>query len=292
MKVFSGSSNRPLAEKVAQNLGLKLSSLEIHKFPDGEKRVRVVGSDLEDDVVLVQSTGIPVDENYMELFLILDALKRSGARSITLVSPYFGYQRQDHMFREGEDVSFKVIVQMLESLKVDKVITFDLHSIKIPEFFHIPVVHLTVLDLFVGKIDKDSVLVSPDMGGIRRIKYLSEKTGLSFATIEKNRDLKTGRVQSEKIEGSVQNKNVAIVDDMISTGETIRAAVELLKKECAEKINVFATHAVFADDASSILDNLDVEKVYVTDTIEVPKEKQFEKLEIISVANLIVKELR
>ncbi len=290
MKIFSGSANRPLAEKVAQKLGLKLSSLEINKFPDGEKRVRVPDV-LEDDVVLIQSTSIPVDENYIELFLILDALKRSGARSMTLVAPYFGYQRQDHMFREGEDVSFKVIVQMLEDLKVDKVITFDLHSIKIPEFFHIPVAHLTALDLFAKQI-KDSVLVSPDMGGIRRIKYLSEKTGLSFATIEKNRDLKTGRVQSEKIEGSVQNKNVAIVDDMISTGGTIRAAVELLKKNNALKINVFATHAVFAGDASSILSNLDVEKVYVADTIDIPQDNKFKNLEILSVADLIAKELR
>ncbi|HZQ29682.1 MAG TPA: ribose-phosphate pyrophosphokinase [Patescibacteria group bacterium] len=292
MKIFSGSSNRPLAEKVAQNLNLKLSPLEIHKFPDGEKRVRV--SDvLEDDVVLIQSTGIPVDENYMELFLILDSLKRSGARSITLVAPYFGYQRQDHMFREGEDVSFKVIVQILESFKVDKVITFDLHSIKIPEFFHIPVVHLTALDLFTERpLDKNMVLVSPDMGGIRRIKYLSEKTGLSFATIEKNRDLKTGKVESSKIEGDVKGKNVAIVDDMISTGGTIRAAVELLKKNGAKRINVFATHAVLAGDASSILENLDVEKVYVTDTIDTPQDKKFSKLEILSVADLIAKELK
>jgi len=292
VKIFSGSSNRPLAEKVAQNLNLKLSPLEIHKFPDGEKRVRV--SDvLEDDVVLIQSTGIPVDENYMELFLILDSLKRSGARSITLVAPYFGYQRQDHMFREGEDVSFKVIVQILESFKVDKVITFDLHSIKIPEFFHIPVVHLTALDLFTERpLDKNMVLVSPDMGGIRRIKYLSEKTGLSFATIEKNRDLKTGKVESSKIEGDVKGKNVAIVDDMISTGGTIRAAVELLKKNGAKRINVFATHAVLAGDASSILENLDVEKVYVTDTIDTPQDKKFSKLEILSVADLIAKELK
>ncbi len=266
--------------------------MEIHKFPDGEKRVRVPDV-LEDDVVLIQSTGIPVDENYMELFLILDSLKRSGARSITLVAPYFGYQRQDHMFREGEDVSFKVIVQILESLKVDKVITFDLHSIKIPEFFHIPVVHLTALDLFTERpLDKNMVLVSPDMGGIRRIKYLSEKTGQSFATIEKNRDLKTGKVESSKIEGDVKGKNVAIVDDMISTGGTIKAAVDLLKKNGAKKISVFATHAVFAVAASSVLTKLEVEKVYVTDTLDTPQDKKFSKLEILSIAGLIAKELR
>ncbi|HKC14834.1 MAG TPA: ribose-phosphate pyrophosphokinase [Patescibacteria group bacterium] len=291
MKIFSGSSNPALAQKIAGKLNLKLSELEIHIFPDGEKRIRVTDEVVEEDVILIQSTSIPVDQNYIELFLILDALKRSGARSITLVAPYLGYQRQDHIFRDGEEVGFKMMADILENLKVDKLITFDLHSIKLPEFFKIPVVHLTALDLFAEKIDKDSILVSPDMGGIRRIKHLSQNSGLSFATIEKNRDLKTGKVQSEKIDGDVQNKNTAIVDDMISTGETIEAAVELLKKNGAGKISVFATHAVFADGAEKLLSKLPVEQVVVTDTIDIPQEKRFPKLEILSVADLIYKNL-
>lgn len=299
MKVFSGSSNKPLAQKVAEKLGLKLSPLELHRFEDGELRVRVVDGDLEEDVVLIHSAGIPVDENYMELFLTLDALKRSGAATITLVAPYLGYQRQDHIFRDGEEVGFEMIAKILESLRVDKLISFDFHSIKIPEFFKIPVVHLSASELFAKKIKENYplgssnyVLVSPDMGGIRRIKILAELTGCEFATIEKNRDLATGSVQSNKINGEVEGKDAAIVDDMISTGGTIKAAVGLLRKKGVGKISVFATHPVFADDSNKLLADLPVEKVYVTDTLSIPKDKQFPKLEVISVADLIAKGLR
>lgn len=291
MKVFSGSSNRPLALKVAEKLNIQLSPLEIHQFEDGEKRIRVIGGDLEDDVILIQSTGIPVDENYMELFLGLDALKRSGAASITLVVPYLGYQRQDHVFRDGEEVGFEMIAKLLESLRVDKLISFDFHSIKIPEFFKIPVVHLSALELFAKRIDKNSMLVSPDMGGIRRVKILSELTGLPFAAIEKNRNLITGSVRSEKIDGDVKGKNVVIIDDMISTGKTIEAAVGLLKKKGAGRISVFATHAVFAGVCDELLSKLPVERIVVTDTIDIPKEKRFKNLEIISVADEITKSL-
>lgn len=292
MKIFSGTSNRSLAEKVARKLKLELSPLELHRFPDTEIRVRVVNGDLEDDVVLIESTGIPANQNYMELFLILDALKRSGARSITLVSPYMGYQRQDHVFRDGEEVGFEMIVKILESLRVDKLISFDMHSVKLPDVFTIPVVHLSALPLFAQKIEKETVLISPDMGGIRRIKILSELTGSPFGEIEKDRDLATGSVQSSKMEGDVKGKNVALVDDMISSGGTVKAAVELLREKGAKKIDVFATHPVFAPGCDKLLADLGVEKVYVTDSIEVPEKKRFENLEILSLADLIAKELK
>lgn len=298
MKIFSNELSHPLAEKVARKLNLKLSSLEIHRFEDGELRVRVVDGDLEEEVVLIHSTGMPVHDNYFELFLTLDALKRSGAASITLVAPYLGYQRQDHIFRDGEEVGFEMVAKLLENLRVDKLISFDFHSIKIPEFFKIPVVHLSTLPLFANKIKdlgfgaSDLVLVSPDMGGIRRIKILSELTGCEFATIEKKRDLSSGKVQSDKLEGNVKGKNVAIVDDMISTGGTIKAAVELLIREGALKIFVFATHPVFAQDSHQLLSKLPIEKVVVSDTMEIPKDKHFDKLEVLSVAKLVVNSLQ
>ncbi len=260
-------------------------------------RVRVVGGDLEDDVVLIHSTGIPVDENYMELFLTLDALKRSGARSITLVAPYLGYERQDHVFRDGEEVGFEMIVKVLETLRVDKLVTFDMHSIKLPDMFKIPVIHLSALQLFAEKIKNykleasNYTLVSPDMGGIRRIKILSELTGCEFVTIEKDRDLATGSIRDSSMEGDVGGKNVAVVDDMISTGETIKAAVELLKEKGAGKVDVFATHAVFSPKSYKILESLPVERIVVTDTIDIPEEKRFKNLEIISVADDLAKAL-
>lgn len=307
LKIFSGSSNKPLAEKVCKILKTTLSSIELHVFPDGEKRVRVIDSVVGQDCVVIQSTSKPVDENYMELFFIVDALRRSGAKTVTVVIPYLGYQRQDHVFRDGEAVSLGVIIKNLEGLGVGKIISFDLHSIKIPELFNIPVSHLSALPLFAEKIKKmvngpasrqggqgsmvDCSLVSPDMGGVRRIKKLSELLeNMSYVTIVKNRDLNTGEVSTEKIDGKVF-KRAVIVDDMISSGKTIVAAAQLLKDNGAEEISVMATHPVFSEGCSDLLQNSIVSRVLVTDSIDIPKEKQFPKLEVLSIADMIVREI-
>src|SRR5260221_598900 len=142
MLIFSGTSNKQLAETIAFYLRIPTSPLEVHVFPDGEKRVRVLEKVVDEDVVIVQPTAPPVDINYMELFFLSDAAKRSGAKSITAVVPYLGYQRQDHIFQEGEAVSLDVVAHALETAGVNKIVTVDLHSIKIPEVFKIPVVHL------------------------------------------------------------------------------------------------------------------------------------------------------
>ncbi len=290
MKIFSGTSNKPLAQKIAKDLGLALSNLEIHIFPDGEKRVRVLGKVVNEDCIVVQPTSPEPDKNYMELFFIVDALRRSGANKIKAVIPYLGYQRQDHVFRIGEAVSLEVIATLLKWGGVDEVISFDLHSIKIPEIFKIKLTHLSALSIFakeIKKIGKESVLVSPDMGGIRRIKILSEMlNNMPYAVIEKNRDLATGVITMTGISGKVE-KNAIIVDDMISTGSTIVTAANLLKNKGAKNIYVFATHAVFSKDAPNILNNSALQKIFVTDTIDIPKEKQFAKLEVLSVATMI-----
>lgn len=296
MKIFSGNSNKPLAQKIATYLSIPLSKLEIHVFPDGEKRVRVLEHVVDEHVLIVQSTAEKVDEYYMELFFIIDALKRSGASQITVILPYMGYQRQDHIFREGEVVSSEAIIAMLEVLGANLFVSFDLHSIRIPELFHIPVVHLSALPFFAKKIKEygfimDSVLVSPDMGGIRRIKQLSEMLHMPYASIVKNRDLDTGLVTSGDIKGNLSKKAV-IVDDMISSGKTIQAAVALLKKNGISEILVCATHPVFSKGSSTLLQNLPIEKVLVSDTIDIPKEKEFEKLEIVSVAETIAENLK
>lgn len=295
MKIFSGTSNKPLAEKIAKNLGIQLSNLEVFVFPDGEERIRILDKVLGEDVVVVQSTSNPTDKNYMQLFFILDALKRNGAKSITAVIPYFGYQRQDHIFREGEDVSVKVIAKILEKVELNKLIAIDLHSVKIEEAFNIPVTHLSALSIFANEIrgmGNDIVLASPDMGGIRRIKILSGMLdNMPYLTIEKNRDLTNGKITMSEINGQVK-KNVIIVDDMISSGGTIVMAADLLKKNGAENIYVFATHAVFSKDAPSILSNSSLKKVFVTDTIDIPKEKRFPKLEILSVSALIAESIK
>lgn len=298
MKIFSGNSNKPLAEKIAKHLNLNLSPLEIFVFPDKERRIRVIEKVVDEDCIIVQSTGEPSDTNYMELFLIVNALKRSGARTIKTLIPYFGYQRQDHIFRDGEGVSLEVIAKALEAVGASEVLSFDLHTPKIPEIFKIPVKELSALLIFVEEIKKnfegkDLVLVSPDMGGIRRIKEVSEALGkLPFATVTKDRDLETGSIKDSKLDGKVNGKIAIIVDDMISTGHTIAEAADLLLRNGATKVFAYATHAVFSKEAKDILQNSKIEKIYVTDTLEITKEKEFEKLEILSVSEVAARGLK
>jgi len=292
MKIFSGTSNKPLAEKVALKLNTKLSPLDIFVFPDGEKRVRVIDNVVDEETVIIQSTSNPADHNYMEIFFIADALKRSGAKSITAVIPYLGYQRQDHVFRDGEAVSLEVIIETLQAVGVSKIITLDVHSIKIPCLFKIPIIHISALDLFAKKIKelpkKESVLVSPDMGGIRRIKILSKNLdNMPFSTIEKERDLETGSVSAKTINGEVRGKRAIIVDDMISTGGTILTATNLLLQKGADEIYVFASHPVFSGNAKEVLEKVKAEKIFVTDSIYLEKEKYFKNLEVISVTDII-----
>lgn len=301
MKLFSGSANRPLAVKVAKALKMKLSPVDIHIFPDGERRIQIPEKVVDEHCVVIQSASTPVDTNYMELFFIVDALKRSGAEFVTAVVPYFGYQRQDHVFRDGEAVSLEVMIKMLESVGVDKVISFDMHSIRIPDLFHIPVTHLSALPVFAQKIqDKfsdlsDTILVSPDDGGIARVKKLSELLGnMPYAVIGKNRDLVTGAITSEGIEsGNVKGKKRAlIIDDMISSGGTMIVAANTLKEQGIKEIYVFATHPVFSIDGPSKLQTSSIKKLFVTNTVFVPSDKMFGKLRQLSIADLIAAELK
>lgn len=300
MKLFSGTSNIPLSEKIAAKLHVPLLPVDMHIFPDGERRVRIEEPVAGEACVVIQSTSTPVDGNYMELVFIIDGLKRSGATSVTVVIPYVGYQRQDHVFREGEAVSLAVVIKMLEAMGADNVIACDLHSIKIPEFFHIPLVHVSALPLFAKKISEiegggsadDAILISPDMGGIRRVKLLSEMLdNMPYASIEKNRDLESGNVTADVIHGDIK-KRAFIIDDMISSGSTITTAADLLTKKGVEEIYVFATHPVFSGNAAEVLQNSIVKKVFVTDTIAIPEKKRFAKLEILSIVAHIVSELK
>jgi ribose-phosphate pyrophosphokinase len=314
MKLFSGSSNLPLAKKVAEELKIELSPIETMIFPDGERRVKLNASVVEQDTVVIQSTNTPVDQNYIELFFIIDALKRNGAKSVTAVIPYLGYQRQDHIFRDGEVVSLDVMIRFLESLKVDKVIAFDLHSIKIPELFHIPIVHLSALPLFAERIQnkafnklitdntndflKDKILVSPDMGGLRRIEQMSGMlSNMPWIATVKDRDLRTGEISIKQFEGPLKpsdlpGKHALIVDDMISSGNTVVQSAELLKENGVVSCDVFATHAIFSEEAPELLQDSKIDRVYVTNTVLIPEEKRFPKLHRLSVAEMLAKELQ
>ena len=291
MLIFSGLSNQSMAINIAKQLDRELSPLEIFVFPDGERRITIEEKVLGKTAVVIQSTSEPVDTNYMELFLLVDALKRSGAEFVKVLMPYMGYQRQDHIFRDGEGVSLEVIVDILQRVGVGEFFSFDLHSIKIPELFKIPAHNLSALPVFAKKIEKDFskdeiVLVSPDMGGIRRIKELSEMLRVPYVTIVKDRDLDKGDIHDVKLNGEVKGKIALMVDDMISTGKTMVYGADLLLENGALSVFAFATHGVLSADASVILEKSKIEKVFVTDTIEIFKEKIFPKLEILSIATI------
>lgn len=319
MKLFSGSSNTSLGHHIAEKLGVALSPVDVHIFPDGERRIRVSENVVGEHCWVVQSANTPVDTNYMELFFLIDALKRNGAEFVTAIVPYFGYQRQDHIFRDGEAVSLEVVINILERLGIDRLVSLDMHSVKIPDLFTVPVNHLSALPLFASVIpdlirnpgidftvkgtsvarlrgnDNNMVLVSPDMGGIARIKKISELLdNMPFAVVEKNRDRTTGDITSGGIaEGSLAGKKHAIlVDDMIASGKTMILAADELKKHGVEEVTVFATHAIFSEGAPKRLQESSIDTVFVTDTVQVPEDKQFAKLKILTVSDIIAEEMQ
>lgn len=296
---FYGDPNNPdLSKKVADALYTNLYYPEVTVFPDGEKRIRILEKVVDKKIVVLKSLCPPVDENIMQLAFILDGLKRSGATELSLIVPYFGYSRGDHVFRDGEAVPTEVVVKIIEASRVDKIAFFDPHSIKLPEMFKIPATPLSALSVFAEKIKeiepapKKITLVTPDMGGIRRILQLSELLGgVNTATITKERDLHTGNIEISSSEGEFRG-TCFIIDDMISTGGTIVQAAAYLFEKDIKKIYLMATHAVFSADATTKLENSKAEKVFVTDSIPVPKEKQFEKLEVLTIAEEITKYLK
>lgn len=298
MKLFSGNSNYPLAENVAKALDVKISPIEHHIFPDGERRIKLEEDVAGEDCVVVNPTSPPVDQNLMELCFIADAMKGSGAHSITAVVPYLGYQRQDHIFRTGEARSLEVVINMMEVSGVTRFIGVDFHSIKIPELFKIEVVHLSALPIFAKKIMEladsltDVCIVSPDMGGIRRTELLKKElsTEVETVAVEKNRDVKSGEISASGIHGNVK-PICFIVDDMISSGKTIAQCIEELKKAGGKTFYVMATHGVFSKDAHVILQDSAAEKIFITDSIFITPEKTFPKLEILSLSSEIAKVL-
>ncbi len=298
MKIFSGNANKKLATEIASSLSISLSTLETHMFPDGERRIQLRESVVDEDVIIVEPTSPPVDTHFVELLLLIDAAKRSGASLVTVVVPYLGYQRQDHIFRDGEAVSLDVVRKIIESVGASRVLIIDGHSSRIEQLFTIPVLHLSALPLFaerirkLGKLGKLGKLSIPV--GIRRIKILSQLLGgMPWVAIEKNRDVTTGSITALGIQGQLQGKKRAIIiDDMISSGKTIVQAADLLQKNDISDIVVFATHAVFSEKAPAVLQKSIVSKVYVTDTIAIPEKKKFVKLEVLSVAPMIARAIQ
>lgn len=299
MIFFGDDTNKPLSEGIASSLTTGIFYPEITVFPDGERRIRILEEVVDQEVVFLKTSSVTdnVDSFIIETAFLIDAFKRSGASSVTGIIPYLPYCRADHVFRSGEAVPLEVIIHLLERSGLTKIVFVDPHTIKMPEMFSIDVVNLSALSLFAEKIKEigihkdNSVIVSPDMGGLRRMEQLSEMVGgLPFTSIEKDRDYDTGNIKASGIHGEVK-KTCFIVDDIISSGRTIVQAVDKLTELGAENIYVFATHPVLSEEASKILQNSKAKKIYVTDAIPVPSEKKFEKLEVLSLDGVLAPHL-
>lgn len=295
-KIFSGNSNASLASEIAQKLGQSLSKVEIIRFADSECRVRIE-EEVEDEVVfIIQSLSNPVDENLMEFLLMGDAVRRGEARKVIAVLPYHGYARQDRVHRPGECLSSAVVTKLIESVGFNKIITVELHSDTISGFFKIPLIHLSGLSLFREKIEemkKDIVVISPDAGAAKRSQAFAEDLDVPLAFIEKKRDLNQAhKIISMKVVGDVKDKIAMIVDDVIVSGGTLVNAAYLLKQKGASQVIAAATHADFVGGADKILQDSPIDKIWVTDTITVPPERKFTKLQVFPIASIIASAMK
>ena len=294
--VFTGNSNPKLAGSIANGLGLTLGKTEIIRFADSECRVRIEEEVEGKDVFIIQSLSNPVDELFMEMLLMGDAVKRGEPRKMVAVIPYHGYARQDRIHRPGECLSSLVVAKMIEAIGFDKLITVELHNETILGFFKIPVIHLSGLSVFqelTKKINEDLVIITPDAGALKRSQRFAESMDLPLALIEKKRDLnKPHHILKMRMVGEVRGKTAIIVDDAIVTGGTLMNAAFLLKEKGANKVIAAATHADFVGGAAKIMQDSPLDEVWVTDTIEIPENQKFSKLKVSSIVPLITSEIK
>ncbi|TYC49575.1 ribose-phosphate diphosphokinase [Weissella muntiaci] len=299
LKLFSLSSNLPLAEKIAASIGVELSKINIARFADGEIQINIEESVRGDNVYIIQPTSAPVNDNLMELMIMIDALRRASAATINVVMPYYGYARQDRKARSREPITAKLVANMLERAGVTRVLVLDMHAAQIQGFFDIPVDHMLGAPLLAdylltnGIADENTVIVSPDHGGVTRARALAELLGSQepIAIIDKRRP-KANVAQIMNIIGNVEGKRAIMIDDMIDTGGTISKGAQKLKDEGAAEVYVVATHAVFSGQAKDILQDSVFEQVIVTDSINLPDEKKFPKLIQVTTADLIAEAIK
>lgn len=285
MILLSGSSNRPLAHKIAEEMGKQLGEIELGEFKNGERRVYIKEPVKGQDIAIIQSFSNPADSYIIEFALMTDALFRLGARRVFAVIPWFGYSMQDKVFRPGEPIGAKVIASMLSSQSIYRFILMHLHNNSMQGFFSVPSSVLASDSVFEKEIraHDNVVLVSSDFGSLKHIGKLADMLNLPYASIDKRRDLVTGKVETRSIAGEVEGKTAIMVDDIINTGRTTVEAAKILRASGAKKIIMMATHGVLAGDAVRDLQESDVDEVIVTDTIDI-RGKSFDKLRTVSVA--------
>ncbi len=297
MKILSGTSNLSLSRNIARQLKLKLVNTNIKKFADGEAYVEINENIRGNSVFVIQSTSTPANDNLMELLLCIDALRRSSAKNITAVIPYFGYARQDRKVVPRTSISAKLVSNLITNAGANRIVTVDLHSGQIQGFFDIPVDNLFTTPLFARYIkknlkNKNLICVSPDVGGVQRTRGLATKIDVDLAIIDKRR-LQPGKSQVMRIIGNVQNKECIIVDDIIDSGGTIVNAVDALIREGAKSVYVFVTHAVLSGEAINKIKKSKINKLIITDSIDNTKKiKNVSKIQVLSIAPLMAEAIK
>lgn len=292
IKLFALSSNKKLAAKVAEKMGISLGKSTVRQFSDGEIQVNIEESIRGRHVYILQSTSSPVNDHLMEILIMVDALKRASAESVNVVIPYYGYARQDRKARAREPITSKLVANMLEIAGVDRLLTIDLHAAQIQGFFDIPVDHLMgaplIADYFErrGMVGDGYVVVSPDHGGVTRARKLAEFLKAPIAIIDKRRP-RANVAEIMNIIGSVDGKRCILIDDMIDTAGTITLAAQALMDAGAIEVYASATHPVLSGPAIERIEKSPIKQLVVTDSIQLPEEKQIDKLVQVSVGPLI-----
>ncbi|MDA1354373.1 MAG: ribose-phosphate pyrophosphokinase [bacterium] len=295
-RLFSGSSHPELTQAIAKDLRMDVSPILLSQFSCNERYARIEETVRGHDVFVVQTAGPNVNDDFMELFIIMDSLRRSSASSVNVIMPHFGYARQDKKSAPREPITARLMADLLSRVGLDRLITLDLHADQIQGFFDEPVDHLTAMPLFIKYFSeknlKDLVVVSPDTGRAKFSKKLGDKLGAELAILHKTRP-NHNVAEVVNIVGDVAGKTVLLVDDMIDTAGSITAGLDTLRKfGCNDEIYVACTHPVFSGPAIERLSNAGITEVVTTDTIPLPPEKQFPGLKILSTAPLLAEAIR
>lgn len=307
MKLFSGTSNQNLSKKVSKLLKVPLSNVEVVRFGNSETKVTIRETVKNETCIIIQPTSNPTDTNLMELFFFCDALKREEAKQVIAVIPWFGYAKQNIQHRKGEAVSVNVVIEILQTIGYNKVYAFDLHDEATAGIFKIPFQNLSAFPFLAQKIgeyfDKkkisrdDVVLVSPDQGAVEKVRkfgnHFYKHRNFSEAVIEKLRDQNIPhKAKALNLYGNVKGKIALIVDDMVVSGSTLVPAVDLCLLRGATRTYATVVHHDFTKEAPEVLQNSKLERLFVTDSVALPKIQTFPKLEEISIALLIAEELK
>jgi ribose-phosphate pyrophosphokinase len=292
IKVFSGNANRALAEEICQHLKIEFGQAQIGRFTDGEFNFQIMENVRGQDCFIVQPTCPPVDSNLMELLIMLDAFRRSSAKRITAVIPYYGYARKDRKDRPRVPISSKLIANLISEAGADRVLLFDLHAGQIQGFFDIPADHLFAAPVLVGHFQSlqlpNLTVIAPDAGGVERARAYAKRLDAELAIIDKRRDYDNlGEVEVLHVVGDVAGRTALIVDDMVDTAGTLVKAAEALKRNGTESVLATATHAVLSGPAIQRIEASPIKELVVTNTIPTENACRSPKVRCLSVAKLL-----